>query len=196
MAPKRSESALAENLAANLLRVREQRGLTQQGLAKLAGIPRSTIANVETGASNPTLAVLSRLSAALQNSLEELLSPPLARCQHFPRGSLPIIRKGRKKGTIIHKLLPHPIPGMEIDRIELGAGDRLGGVPHRSGTQEYLYCEQGAITLWVSGERIDLESGDVATFAGDQAHSYANGGQRPAVGFSVVSLAPIKAWVS
>ena len=195
MQPRKDDTALAENLAANLLRIRDQRSLTQEGMAKLAGIPRSTIANIETGLSNPTLAVLARLSAALQNSLEELLSPPVARCEHFPRGSLPIIRKGRRKGTVVHKLLPHPIPGMEIDRIELGGGERMGGVPHRSGTQEYLYCEEGAITLWVSGQRIDLKKGDVATFAGDQAHSYANGSQRPAVGFSVVALAPIKPWI-
>ena len=33
--------------------------------------------------------------------------------------------------------------------------------------------------------------GDVATFAGDQPHSYQNDGDGAAIGFSVVALAPM-----
>ena len=58
-------------------------------------------------------------------------------------------------------------------------------------THEYLYCEEGAITLWVAGEKFDLVAGDVAAFPGDQAHTYVNAGTRPSVGFSVVTLAPM-----
>lgn len=182
--------ALAEHLAANLRFVRQRRGLTQGQLARLCGVPRSTIANLETGASNPTLSVLARLGRALQLSLEELLSPPRARCQLFKSGSLPIHSRARGRAKV-HKLLPHPIPGMEIDRMELEPGARMTGVPHRPGTHEYLCCERGALTVMVSGERFDLEPGDVAAFPGDQAHSYHNRGDGLALGFSVVTLAPL-----
>ncbi len=183
-------TALVENLAGNLRFVRQRRALTQGQLAKLCGVPRSTIANLETGASNPTLSVLARLSRALHLSLEELLSPPRARCQLFPKGSLPVHTRARGKAQV-HKLLPHPIPGMEIDRMQVAPGARITGVPHRPGTHEYLCCEQGALTLMVSGERFDLEPGDVAAFPGDQAHSYHNRGGDTAIGFSVVTLAPL-----
>ncbi|MEZ6183914.1 MAG: helix-turn-helix transcriptional regulator [Planctomycetota bacterium] len=53
-------------------------------------MPRSTLANLEAGGANPTLAVMAALSAALGLSLEELLAAPSARCQLFPHGSLPI----------------------------------------------------------------------------------------------------------
>jgi transcriptional regulator with XRE-family HTH domain len=181
---------LTANLAANLRFVRERRGLTQSQLAKLSGVPRSTVANIETGSSNPTLAVLARLARALQLSLEELLSAPRARCQLFPHGSLPVETRGRGKARV-HKLLPHPIPGMEIDRLELGPREKFAGVPHRPGTQEYLTCETGRITLWVAGQRFDLAPGDVATFPGDQRHSYQNESDAVAIGFSVVALAPV-----
>lgn len=183
-------TALAENLSANLRFVRNKRNLTQGQLAKLCGVPRSTVANLETGISNPTLSVLARLARALHLSLEELLSAPRARCQLFPAGTLPV--KDRAKGKAkVQKLLPHPIPGMEIDRMTVKPGSRIVGVPHRPGTQEYLYCEEGTITLMVSGERFDLRQGDVAAFFGDQAHSYQNHGRGTAIGFSVVTLAPL-----
>ena len=89
----------------------------------------------------------------------------------------------------IRKLLPDPIPGMEIDRFELPPGARMAGVPHTPGTREYLTCESGEIVLVASGERFDLAAGDLVAFHGDQRHSYANPGTKPAVGYSVVVLA-------
>ena len=133
--------------------------------------------------------VLSRLGSSLQISLEEILSPPRGRCELFPKGTLRI--QSRRGGTELSKLLPHAIPGMEIDRMEIERGGRMTGAPHRPGTHEYLCCERGRITLRVMGERFDLEPGDVAAFPGDQAHSYENAGNTVAVGFSVVTLAPI-----
>ena len=56
--------------------LREARGLTQQQMAKLGGLPRATWANLESGAANPTLAVLVRVAEALQVRLEELIEPP------------------------------------------------------------------------------------------------------------------------
>ncbi|MGE0706763.1 MAG: helix-turn-helix domain-containing protein [Planctomycetota bacterium] len=181
---------LSEHLANNLRFVRQKRGITQGQLAKLCEVPRSTIANLETGASNPTLSVLTRLARALHLSLEEMLSPPKVRCQLFPASSIPVQRRARGR-ALVHKLLPHPIPGMEIDRFELEPAARLVGVPHRAGTQEYLSCERGEIHLTVEGERFELRQGDVAAFPGDQAHSYHNPGRSPAIAFSVVTLAPL-----
>jgi quercetin dioxygenase-like cupin family protein len=81
---------------------------------------------------------------------------------------------------------------MEIDRMEIGGGGRVVGVPHRPGTHEYFYCERGRLVLHVAGERFGLASGDVAAFAGDQRHSYENPARSPAVAFSVVTLAPVR----
>jgi transcriptional regulator with XRE-family HTH domain len=187
-----SSDDLAGHLAANLKYVRQRRNLTQAQLAKLCGVPRSTVAQVETGLSNPTLAVLSRLSVALQLSIEELLTAPRGRTQLFKKGSLPVANRGKGGIARVHKLLPDPIPGMEIDRLELTAKSRITGVPHRPGTREYLACEAGRLTLFTEGDRLELGPGDVAAFPGDQPHSYGNEGDEIAIGFSVVTLAPLR----
>ena len=179
--------SLAGNLAANLRYIRERRGLTQVQVAKLAGLPRSTVSQVETGAGNPTLAVLVSLARALGVSIEELLSAPHSALQVFRKGELPVEARGL---ATVQKLLPDRITGMEIDRIELAPGARMAGVPHRPGTREYLACETGQLTLWTSGDRHTLAPGDVAAFQGDQPHSYINEGKAVAVGFSVVTLVP------
>ncbi|MFP6686287.1 MAG: XRE family transcriptional regulator [Polyangiaceae bacterium] len=178
---------LASNLAANMKFLRQQRGITQAKLAKQASVPRSTVATLEIGDGNPTLSVLSRISLALQVSIEELLSTPRAPCQLFPKGSLPSASRAQGK-VHVSKLLPDPIPGMEFERVEIAPGGRMVGVPHRPGTREYLCCERGSLTLVSGGERYVLQAGDVAAFRGDQRHSYLNDGSKTAVGFSVVTL--------
>lgn len=179
---------LGERLGRNVKQLREARGLTQAQVAKLAAIPRATWANLESGDANPTVAVLHGVATALQVTLEELLSVPRAACQHYPKGSLPVRSQGQ---ATVHKLLPDAIPGMEMDRIELPPGGRMGGVPHTPGTREYLTCERGELVLVAAGERWHLHAGDVVAFRGDQRHSYMNPGARPAVGYSVVVLARV-----
>jgi transcriptional regulator with XRE-family HTH domain len=182
---------LAANLAANLRHQRQRRRLTQARMAALCGLPRSTIAQLESGAGNPTVSVLSRLASALRLTIEEMLSTPHARCQVFPRGTLPVAQRGRDGAVVVRKLLPDPIPGMEIDRIELRPGARMTGVPHRPGTREYLACERGTLTLRTAGESHRLGAGDLLAFDGDQPHSYHNDGASAAVGYSVVTLSPL-----
>lgn len=178
----------AARLGQNVRQLRAARGLTQAQISKLAAMPRATWANLETGVSNPTLAVLARVADALQVTLEELISTPRAAVQHYPRGTLPT----RLRGDVeVRRLLPDAIPGMEIDRMALPPRARMVGVPHTPGTREYFACETGTIALTAAGETWRLAPGDAVAFRGDQRHSYANPGSTPAVGYSVVVLARV-----
>lgn len=179
---------VAENLASNLSSLRAKRRLSQLSLAKLAQVPRSTIAHLESGEGNPSLSNLARISVALQVSLEELLAQPRPHCQLLKSKDIRSIKRSQGVATVF-KLLPDPLPGMEIDRIEIERGGRLGGIPHSAGTKEYLTCIRGTITITVLGSRYTVEEGDVFAFPGDQPHSYQNSGTSRAVGFSVVALA-------
>ena len=111
------------------------RSMTQEQISRLAGLPRATWANLESGTANPTLTVLQRVAMVFQVSIEELLASPRAGARHYPRGALPT----RARGAVeLRSLLPDPIPGMIIERMELppgptGCGD--GGSCSRSATR-------------------------------------------------------------
>jgi transcriptional regulator with XRE-family HTH domain len=176
---------LAESLGRNVRQLRQARGQTQAQMAKLSRLPRATWANIESGVANPTLNVVHRVASALQVSIEELIATPRADVRHYPRGELPVRRRGE---VTVSSLLPDEIPGMLIERLELPFGARLIGVPHTPGTREYLSCESGELELIASGTSFRLAVGDVAVFRGDQRHSYVNVGRGRAVGYSVVML--------
>jgi transcriptional regulator with XRE-family HTH domain len=182
------DADLPARLASNVAQLREARGLTQHQMARLAGVPRATWAHLESGHANPTLGVLNRAATALQVTLEELISSPRSTVKHYPSSTLTTKKRG---DVTVRKLLPDPIPGMEIDRMELPPRARMIGIPHTPGTTEYLTCESGEIVLVAAGEQWSLAPGDVVVFRGDQRHSYANPGARTAVGYSVVVLARV-----
>ena len=186
MAPD-ARAGAAAHLGRNIQALREARGQTQQQIARLAGIPRATWANLESGAANPTLAVLVRVAQALSVRLEELIEPPRGMGRLYKAGALP----SRTRGPVtVRKLLPETIPGLEIERMELPSGSTMAGVPHTAGTREYLTCERGSVELAVAGERYRLGEGDVVVFRGDQRHGYHNPGTSAAVAYSVIAFAP------
>lgn len=126
---------LSGRLGRNIRQLRQARSLTQQQMAKLSGLPRATWANLESGAANPTLAVLHGVAKALQVSLEELVAEPRASAKLYRHGTLPT----RLRGAVqVSSLLPDKVPGMQIERLELPEGARMVGVPHTPGTREYL----------------------------------------------------------
>lgn len=68
---------LGEIVAANLRRVRKERGLTQEALAHLAGVNRNYVGMIERRENSPTIDVLERLASALNVDAITLLSEDL-----------------------------------------------------------------------------------------------------------------------
>jgi ribosome-binding protein aMBF1 (putative translation factor) len=61
------------DFAINVMRIREERGLTQQQLAERAGLKQPRIAEIERSDANPTLLTISRIAAALSVTPDRLL---------------------------------------------------------------------------------------------------------------------------
>lgn len=180
----------SQNLAHNLLELRQRRNITQEALAKLVGLPRSTIANLESGEGNPSLTNLARLSAALHIPIDKLLTPQNIVCKLIPSDE--VVVQMRSSGAVqIYKLLPDALPNMDIDRIEIEEGGLMKGTPHQSGTKEYFHCIQGEMTVSVLGQMYVVKKGDVLAFPGEVNHIYSNKGKTKAIGMSIVVLTPI-----
>src|SRR3954466_10924439 len=89
------ERSTAAHLARNLVSLRHTRSLTQDGLAKAAAVPRSTIANLESGEGNPSLAVLVKVAGALGVPIDELLASPRAMVRRWAADEVARREKGR-----------------------------------------------------------------------------------------------------
>ncbi len=178
-------SYLAENIAT----LRRRRDLSQEKLAELAQIPRSTITHMESGGGNPSLTNLCKLAAALGVNIETLLSRPRRACSLLKRADVPL--QSRSAGKVqVHKLMPDRVRGIEIDRMVFAAGGSMAGKPHLQGTKEYLVALRGSVAVAVDGATWEVEEGDVLAFPGDQKHGYRNPGKAGAEALSIVLPLP------
>jgi transcriptional regulator with XRE-family HTH domain len=179
---------VAAHLARNLASLRHARGLTQDALARAAGLPRSTIANLESGGGNPSLAVLVKVAGKLGVPIDELLAAPRAKVRKWSAADLPVRSQGR--GVTLRPLVPEPVPEEMLERMEFAPNATMAGTPHLPGTREYFSCLEGAVAIFVAGDRYDLAAGDVLAFPGNVPHSYRNpDAAARAMGISVVILA-------
>ncbi len=67
---------LQDMLAANVLRLRKAKNLSQEQLAFEAGVDRTYVSQVERRVNNPSLLVLHKLAVALGSSVTEMLTAP------------------------------------------------------------------------------------------------------------------------
>lgn len=176
------------NFAWNLRQLRKIRFITQSQLSAMCGIPRSSIAHFETGAGNPTLENLQKIAEGLGVQIQELISYPASSSRHYPAAKLKSFSRGVDGKAEIIKILPEDIGATEIERFTLSPQSNMLGVPHRSGTREYLYCEKGKILVRVVGEVFEVKEGEVLAFDGHQKHSYENNSTTKAVGFSFIVI--------
>jgi XRE family transcriptional regulator, regulator of sulfur utilization len=181
-------SSVPGHLARNLVSLRHTRALTQEGLAKAAAVPRSTIANLESGEGNPSLTVLVKVAGALGVPIDELLASPRAMVRRWAADEVARRMKGR--GVSIRELVPEPVPDEMMEVMDFAPGAVMAGTPHLPGTREFFTCLHGKVILSVAGERYPLDEGEVLAFPGNLPHSYQNAdGQAAAQGISVVVLA-------
>lgn len=173
----------SSNLATNIKRLRERRGLTQKELADASGVPRPTIANLESGVANPTLSVLLKVAASLGAVVEELVSATPEAQLHKAK-SLP---EKRRRGAAVRRLIADDIRPTEFERVELAPGARFGSRAVGSGAREYFAVEAGEIAVISAGDVLRLGAGDVATLVADRPRDYTNQGRRIAVAYRIVA---------
>lgn len=179
---------VATHLARNLIALRHLRSLTQEAIAKAAAVPRSTIANLESGAGNPSLTVLIKVANSLGVPVDELLASPRARVRKWSLAEIAVQNEGN--GIMLRSLIPERIPDEQFNVMEFAPGASMRGSPHLPGTREYFTCLAGEVIVHVAGDRFQLAAGEVLAFPGNSAHSYKNAAAaHPAQGISVVIFA-------
>lgn len=161
-----------DRLATSLRDARRARGLSLDAVAKLSGVSRSMVSQIERGESSPTVATLWNLTQALQVDFAGLL-------EGRPAGGIEIVRAGaapviaaRGSGVKIRILSPPEAVGEhEVYELIFDQGGALVSDPHGPGCREHLAVIEGRLQV-ESGEAAEtLTAGDTARYAADRPHA-------------------------
>jgi transcriptional regulator with XRE-family HTH domain len=159
-------------IAASLRRERQRAGLSLTELARQAGIAKSTLSQLESGAGNPSVETLWALGVALGVPFSRLVDPPRADVRVIRAGEGPVTYAER--ASYAATLLASCPPGARRDiyRVEAQPGEPRISVPHMPGTVEHVVLATGRALAGPAGEPVELGPGDYVVYPGDVPHVF------------------------
>lgn len=175
-------------ISEGIKRLRTHHKLTQTDLAKLAGIPRATLANMEGANSNPSISSVVKVASALGVSVDDLITR---------RQSIHVTKVERKDMPVVHqdygkfastRTNPISTQNLQINDISMMPDCYSKGVPHPEGSHELFLCLEGTATVEVQGEKFEVEAGDLIYFHGHLPHCYGNLSLKPVHAVAVVFM--------
>ena len=180
--PVLSQADVIARVAASLRAVRRGRELSQQELAKLAGVTASAISQAERAERGLSLATLARLSSALRLTIDDLL-----------HGEDPeVYRIGRRTDDPLRAseqaipLLGDAASDLRIDLVQLDAREAGGPSEQQTGTG-IVAVANGLVQVQIAGGTPAIRAGEVLVADSDRVDGWRNLGQTEAVLFWIVA---------
>jgi transcriptional regulator with XRE-family HTH domain len=168
-----SADRILAQLPARLKEARRTQGLSLEAVAKLSGVSRSMVSQIERGESSPTISTLWNLTRALQVDFAGLLEAgsQAAAIEVLRADAVPTIDNLGKRCRIRILSPPQEAGRHELYDLVLGANGALESQPHRRGAREQLTVVQGQIEIASGAGTERLGAGDTARYAADVAHA-------------------------
>jgi transcriptional regulator with XRE-family HTH domain len=174
------ERAVIASVGTNCAAFRRERELSLDALARLSGLSKGMLVEIEQRRTNPSIATLCRLANALNVGLAEILyeKPVLTRVVRHPIGAgKEFWRTAAGSSAVLIDAARVLNVGGELWHWALAAGESFEGTRHPEGTQEFLYILHGALTVDVAGETARCGPLESLRIRADSSHSYRNAGE-------------------
>jgi transcriptional regulator with XRE-family HTH domain len=171
---------LNQLIGENLKRLRTEKGLSLDAVAKLSGVSKSMLGQIERGEVNPTISTVWRIAGGLKVSFTSLVTRAQDDSEIVARSEIePLVEDGGKVRN--HPVFPFDAErGFEMYYVEFDPGGYLQADGHTVGTQEYITLHSGRLAVRVAEEEHLLGRGDSIRFKADAPHSYHNPGAETA----------------
>lgn len=165
------DGSIRGTLAANLKSARARRGVSLSETARLSGLSKATLSQLEAGTGNPTIETVFSLSRALGEPISGLLEQPSGDGLTVVRGADVEVLRG--EGVDLRALHRIENSGLicEIYDQRVRSGGRQESLGH-AGT-EHTVVQSGRLDVSVNGRRVTLGPGDYIAFDAKSPHSYA-----------------------
>lgn len=158
----------------NLRRMRKEKGMSLQALAKSSAVSVGMISQVERGLANPSMRVLTGLRRALNISMQELFGDAgkagstgtdpsfVRRLENRPKIDLETLHK--------ELLTPSDRQHLQIMILRLAPGGESGGKALSYPAEKGGLVLSGKVTLSVDDEAVELNAGDSFVFDSARPH--------------------------
>ena len=166
-------------VAKNIKRLREENKLSMDELAKLSGVSKSMLAQIERGDGNPTISTLWKISNGMKVPFDALTLRPKSPCEIVKTSEIqPLLEDGGKVKN--YSIFPdNENRRFAVYYLELAEGSYWESEPHLKGTTEFITIFAGKVEIDAEDQKFMVEKGESIRFRADTVHSYKNIGTEP-----------------
>lgn len=153
-------------IANHLKSKRKRRKLSLDGTAKLTGVSKAMLGQIERGESSPTIATLWKIASGLDTSFSAFFTSN----PNFKLGERIFPKDPRMK---IKTLFPYSEDtSIEVFEITLSDYHEQMSSPHSVGVIEHVHVIRGEISIYFDNKWHSLKTGESLRFFSDQHHGY------------------------
>jgi rhodanese-related sulfurtransferase/transcriptional regulator with XRE-family HTH domain len=171
------EPGLDAAVGVNMRALREQKGLSLDQLARMTGLSRTLLGQIELSKTPASVSTVWRIAQAFDVHFSAMLATKQPMTNQVLRGAGAkrlVSPDGRYSSRALYPLGEKP--DAEFYELFLSAHSREDAQAHKPGTRENLIVTAGRLELKVGEQTFELDKGDAVVFAADVPHSYINPG--------------------
>lgn len=158
----------------NLQHIRKQKNMSLDRAAELTGVSKGMLAQIEKGASNPTVSTLWKIATGLNVSFSYFMEEEEQEIEHIALKDIKPIMENDGKMQV-YPLFPYDQNRrFEVFTIDLEAGWNHISEPHNEGTEEYIIVTEGEMEVCIGDSTYRLSTGDAIRYLADKPHCYRN----------------------
>lgn len=160
------QSQFKQQIAKRLKGIRKQRKLSLDATAKITGVSKAMLGQIEREESSPTISKLWQIATGLEVSFSSFFSSPSSPDRAH-------ITFSDASGMQIRTVFPYwQDTGIEVLDVYLADYHEQVSLPHSVGVIEHVIVLEGELELFFDGEWHLLTKGDHVRFHADQRHIY------------------------
>jgi len=161
-----NDTIFKSQIARHLKAQRKEKGLSLDATAKLTGVSKAMLGQIEREESNPTISTLWKIASGLETSFSAFFADePQLRTSELTFPDDPKMK--------VNTLFPFKSDaGFEMFEITLSDKHQQMSEPHDVGVIEHVYVLNGELNLFYEGQWHNIKQGETVRFMADQIHGY------------------------
>lgn len=163
-------------IAENLKKLREERRLSLDNVAKLSGVSKSMLGQIERGEVNPTVSTVWKIANGLKISFTQLMSRPESDIELVYKSEIQPLIEDTGKFRNFPVFPFDSTRRFEMYTLEIDSDGHLEADAHPQGTQEFITVFSGEAIIGVKSEEFVITEGNSMRFKADVPHAYKNSG--------------------
>ena len=154
--------------------IRTKLNISLDDAAKMTGVSKPMLGQIERGQSIPTITTLWKIATGLKTPLSSFLQENHSDCNIINiHGKTPVTEdNGRMRA---YTIFPYdPIRSIEVFYIEFDPECQHASEKHNDGVEEYILVLSGKIQLLIDGKAVVIQKDEAVRFRADVPHAYNN----------------------